>query len=80
MENLRFLEIFTEKDAEFNRHMVERGRSNQKQNEFPDRHGGKMFMNDYRKSGMFQTRNCDFSSDVLEGVRSKWGIMSDTGK
>lgn len=31
MENLKFLEIFTDKDAEFNRYLVERGKLKEEQ-------------------------------------------------
>ena len=40
----------------------------------PDRRGGKMQMNSEYKSIMFQNRNYDFSSKILEEFSRKWGL------
>lgn len=74
MNNLEFLDIFTEEDIAFNRKMVDLTLELQNAKRFPEKRGGKMQMKNRQKSGMFEDRDYDFSSEVLGEFRRKWGI------
>lgn len=74
MDEMIMENMFTTEDEEFNRKMVNNALNFNKEIFVPDRRGGKMQMNSEYKSIMFQNRNYDFSSKILEEFSRKWGL------
>jgi len=59
MEELEIFEIFTEEDIKFNRKMVDEGLKSKEK----------------RKPSIFKNRNCDYTSEIINEFRRKWGII-----
>ncbi len=74
MGNLEIISFFSAEDREFNREMVVRSMNQEKSIIMPERRGGKMLMDDLFKRSMYQDRQYDFTSEILDEYRKKWGI------
>lgn len=74
MENLKVISFFSAEDREFNREMVVRSMNKEKDTTMPEPRGGKMLMDDLFKRSMYQNRQYDFTSEILNEYRKKWGI------
>ncbi len=74
MENLKVISFFSTEDREFNREMVVRAMNKGKDTAMPERRGGKMLMDDSFERSMYQSRQYDFTSEILGEYRKKWGI------
>lgn len=77
MENMEKLEInsfFSEEDRKFNRQMVQRLLRRGKAAVTSEHRGGKMPMNSFKESRIYQNRQYDFSSEILDEYRRKWGL------
>ncbi len=66
--------IFSDEDRKFNREMIDCVKENRKEQNIPDRRGGKMLMGNRLESKIFEDRNYDFTSKILAEFRDKWGI------
>lgn len=74
MENLNVTSFFSEEDRLFNRKMVIRSLDKTDSVSIPERRGGKMKMGDLFARRMYQGRKYDFTSEILDEYRKKWGI------
>lgn len=75
MDNFGFMSFFSEEDKEFNREMVRRSYEQGSVLGNPEDRGGKMEMGNLIENKMFQDRQYDFTSEILDGYREKWSIV-----
>lgn len=75
MDNIEIVNVFTEKDKSFNRIMVERALLDEQKVQGAERRGGKMPMQEQVGTSLYQNRNYDFTSEILNDFRKKWGIL-----
>lgn len=75
MDNIEIINVFTEKDKKFNRLMVERALMDEQKVQGAERRGGKMPMPEQMGTGLYQERNYDFTSEIINDFRRKWGIL-----
>ena len=54
--------------------MIDCVRGNRKEQNIPDRRGGKMLMGNRLESKIFENRNYDITTKILAEFREKWGI------
>lgn len=74
MNNIEIIKVFNEEDKRFNRLMVDYGQKFQQGIDISDKHGGKMYINNPYEDDLLKERDYDFTSDVIEAIRNKWGL------
>ena len=74
MQKIVLQRIFSDEDRKFNRKMIDCVRGNRKEQNIPDRRGGKMLMGNRLESKIFENRNYDITTKILAEFREKWGI------
>ncbi len=77
MPEIEIKSYFSKEDKDFNRKMVEWGLEGEKSLGVAEDRGGKMHMSSSIISRMFPNREYDFSSEILEEYRRKWGIQEN---
>ena len=66
--------IFSEEDRKFNRDMIDCAKANRREQNIPDRRGGKMLMGNRLEAKIFENRDYDITSEILAEFRKKWGL------